>query len=106
MLFLYSFSTLTWLKPKWTEAVSEIYIILPSGATTNMKPSKVCKRCEPNSLILAPLCMAGEVPQASPKPKKEKFNNLWIYAIVLVENILKQLDVIIIFFKQLKSSSQ
>lgn len=55
-----------------------MYIILPSGATTNMKPSKVCKRCEPNSLIVEPLCMAGEEPQASPKPLKKfrkKYNN-------------------------------
>lgn len=28
-------------RPKWTDAVSEMYIILPSGATTKMKPSKV-----------------------------------------------------------------
>lgn len=34
----------TWDKPKCTEAVSEIYMILPSDATTKTNPSKVCKR--------------------------------------------------------------
>lgn len=32
----------TWDKPRWTDAVSEVYIILPSEATTNTKPSRVC----------------------------------------------------------------
>lgn len=53
-----------------------MYIILPSGATTNIKPSKVCRRCEPNSLIVEPLCMAGVEPQASPKPKTYKKKEL------------------------------
>lgn len=34
----------TWLRPRWTDAVSEIYIILPSGATTKMNPSRVCQQ--------------------------------------------------------------
>ena len=34
---------LTWDNPRWTEAVSDIYMILPSGATTNINPSNVCK---------------------------------------------------------------
>lgn len=30
-------------RPKWTDAVSDMYIIFPSGATTKMKPSNVWK---------------------------------------------------------------
>lgn len=30
-------------RPKWTDAVSDMYIIFPSGATTKMKPSSVWK---------------------------------------------------------------
>lgn len=62
----------TWLKPKCTEAVSEMYIILPSGATTNMNPSKVCNKCEPSSLIADSLGLDGNCcePQASPRPIK------------------------------------
>lgn len=63
-------SRLTWLRPKCTDAVSEMYMILPSGATTKMKPSSVCSRCEPSSLMVAPRCIAGEEPQASPRPAK------------------------------------
>lgn len=40
----------TWDSPKWTEAVSEMYIIFPSGATTKMKPSSVCKQTTNSSL--------------------------------------------------------
>lgn len=32
---------LTCDRPRWTEAVSEMYMILPSEATTNTKPSRV-----------------------------------------------------------------
>lgn len=35
----------TWLRPRCTEAVSEMYMILPSGATTKMKPSSVFEKC-------------------------------------------------------------
>ena len=31
-------------RPKWTDAVSDMYIIFPSGATTKMKPSNVWKK--------------------------------------------------------------
>lgn len=31
----------TWDRPRWTEAVSEMYMIFPSEATTNTKPSRV-----------------------------------------------------------------
>ena len=34
---------LTCDRPRWTEAVSEMYMILPSEATTNTKPSRVWK---------------------------------------------------------------
>jgi hypothetical protein len=30
-------------RPRCTDAVSEMYMILPSGATTKMKPSSVCE---------------------------------------------------------------
>lgn len=33
----------TWDKPRWTDAVSEMYMIFPSDATTNRKPSRVWK---------------------------------------------------------------
>lgn len=36
----------TWLSPRWTEAVSEMYMIFPSGATTKMNPSRVWKTKE------------------------------------------------------------
>lgn len=32
---------LTWDRPRWTDAVSEMYMIFPSEATTNTKPSRV-----------------------------------------------------------------
>lgn len=56
--------------PKCTDAVSDMYMILPSGATTNMNPSRVCKRCEPSSLIPCSLVFVtdGAAPHASPKP--------------------------------------
>ena len=38
--------TPTWDRPRCTDAVSEMYMILPSGATTNMKPSSVCEMCK------------------------------------------------------------
>ena len=40
---LIEMKVLTCDTPRWTEAVSDIYMTLPSGDTTNMKPSRVWK---------------------------------------------------------------
>lgn len=65
------FGGLTCDKPRCTEAVSDMYMILPSGATTKMKPSKVWRRYEPSSLIGVSLWVwtTGVAPHASPKPE-------------------------------------
>ena len=59
-------------RPRCTEAVSEMYMILPSEDNTKMKPSKVWRRCDPNSLrISGRLVRAGFMPQPSPSPKND-----------------------------------
>lgn len=60
----------TWLSPRCVDAVSEMYIILPSGATTNIKPSNVCNKLDPSSLIVGTRVFDGTSfePHASPRP--------------------------------------
>lgn len=77
----------TWDNPKCTDAVSDIYMIFPSGATTNMKPSNVCNKWDPSSFIddSRGLLGGGAAPHASPKPakkKNEKRCNNVIYGII------------------------
>lgn len=69
---------LTCAKPRCTEAVSDMYIIFPSGATTKMNPSRECNKYEPNSFIGGSLGFggAGVAPQASPKPAAIKRSKL------------------------------
>jgi len=65
------------------DAVSDMYIILPSGATTNMKPSRDCRRLDPNSLLHDSLGFkgGGAAPQASPKPEKIK---QFVYEVIVI----------------------
>lgn len=78
MAYQIVFSYIRWkfsyLRPRCVDAVSEMYIILPSGATTNMNPSSVCSKFEPSSLIVGTRVFVGISfePHASPRPIHEK----------------------------------
>lgn len=64
--------------PKCTEAVSDIYMIFPSGATTKMNPSRVWRRWEPSSFmpVSRAVVTVGAAPHASPRPaNREAFNS-------------------------------
>lgn len=43
---------LTWDRPRWTDAVSEMYIILPSGAMTKTNPSRVYRKCKTSCCLI------------------------------------------------------
>lgn len=63
----------TWDSPKWTDAVSEMYMIFPSGATTKMNPSSVCgggKGSERPAVIIC-RCFRNRVPAQTVTP------NIW-----------------------------
>lgn len=67
---------LTCDRPRWTEAVSEMYMILPSGATTNTNPSKVLKN---KNNIINNKCESES---------RERHHIIHLYTCVIVVSIL------------------
>jgi len=48
--------SITWDRPRCTEAVSDMYIIFPSAATTNINPSSVYTYTHSKALTVVLLC--------------------------------------------------
>jgi len=57
--FICVFDVVTWERPRCTDAVSDMYIIFPSAATTNINPSSVCKHYKFTRELLAMLQQKG-----------------------------------------------
>lgn len=76
------------------DAVSEMYVIFPSGATTKAKPCSVCNKQEPSSLIGVSLGFgtADIAPHASPKPANKEVSP--VLSIQCYHQVLKSLGVL------------